>query len=338
MSAEAEDQYWMLQVHYDNPNNLTNIPITASLELYYTENLRENDVGLLQLGDIQPGSTTLLLPPSDPNHIIMGHCAPGCTDRIIGPSGEANVFATFLHTHRTGRGVRSMHFRNGRELPRIQWDDNYNFAYQQVRILREEHKILPGDLLLSRCQYDNTDRNGSVVTGGFSTREEMCSVFMYYYNRSPGFSLCRSEINTDNYFDLLGIQNVTWIEEIRQTVVSPPHRLAGMTMQDYANNHINWDLKTRKRLQSMQIYEPQVSRCPRFFYDNAQTQLEEQLRGNILRNTGRLPGSDGRAYFSVDDDTDHESVFPKNQPRWMPEPQCSRRKQIDITEESLLIQ
>lgn len=153
MRESEHDEYLMLQVHYDNPNNQTNLNVTVSLDMYHTTNLRENEVGVLQLGDMQPGSTTILVPPSETNRVIMGHCSPGCTERMLGPVGGANIFAVFLHTHLSGRGVRALHFRNGRELPWILGDDNYNFNYQQFRVLREEVKIEPGDLLINRKLY-----------------------------------------------------------------------------------------------------------------------------------------------------------------------------------------
>ena len=46
-----------------------------------------------------------------------------------------------------GRKLKIRHFRNGKELPWLASDDNYNFDYQQNRPLLEEVKIFPGDQL-----------------------------------------------------------------------------------------------------------------------------------------------------------------------------------------------
>lgn len=43
--------------------------------------------------------------------------------------------------------MRLRHYRDGKELPWLSSDDNYNFDYQQNRQLLEEIKILPGDQL-----------------------------------------------------------------------------------------------------------------------------------------------------------------------------------------------
>ncbi|ODM90943.1 DBH-like monooxygenase protein 1 [Orchesella cincta] len=308
---EIEDEYWMLQIHYDNPNNSTNLDVTVSLEAYYTDELRENEAGVLQMGDMQPGAHSIMIPPGSINHVIHGHCAPGCTDRILGEVSEngegVTMFATFLHTHMSGIGVRLMQFRDGQEMPWINYDDNYDFNFQQFRVLREPRQILPKDHILYRCVYDSTDRDGTAITGGFSTREEMCTAFTYYYKASRGFALCRSETRSAAYMNHLGISNYTWQRPIRQMVVTAPEQYAGLTMRDYVNNHIDWTIDYRRELQRLQIYEPQVTQCPRFYWEDGRD------------FTG--PGSDGNTYTSVDPGYEHESTMPRV-PRWQRPEQC----------------
>lgn len=58
--------------------------------------------------------------------------------------------------------------------------------------------------------FDNTGINGTVV-GGFSTRQEMCVAFGYYYNKIRNFQQCSSEIDSPNARALyLGVGNVSW--------------------------------------------------------------------------------------------------------------------------------
>jgi hypothetical protein len=38
-------------------------------------------------------------------------------------------------------------FRNGTELPWLDYDDNYDFDYQQNKLLVEEKVLFPGDQL-----------------------------------------------------------------------------------------------------------------------------------------------------------------------------------------------
>lgn len=48
---------------------------------------------------------------------------------------------------KSGRRMRLRHYRDGKELPWLSSDDNYNFDYQQNRPILEEIKIFPGDQL-----------------------------------------------------------------------------------------------------------------------------------------------------------------------------------------------
>ena len=75
------------------------------------------------------------------------------------PQDGIKVFQVFLHTHLTGREIHVRHFRNGKELSPIASDTNYDFNYQQARILPEPVTVLPGDVLLTECVYDTTDRH-----------------------------------------------------------------------------------------------------------------------------------------------------------------------------------
>ena len=49
-----------------------------------------------------------------------------------------NVFATLLHSHLAGYGIRVRHIRNGVELPPISVDSTYDFNYQYMRTLPKE--------------------------------------------------------------------------------------------------------------------------------------------------------------------------------------------------------
>ncbi|CAL8124866.1 unnamed protein product [Orchesella dallaii] len=259
MSIQNGTEYFLMETHYDNPNRLANLRVSVTLQTYYTSQLRKHDAGLLWVGHWTPGLPSLLIPPNSLSHVTMGHCAPGCTQRFL--EKEVNIFAAYLHTHLAGRGVRALHFRGNKELPWIISDDNYNFDYQQTRILRQERKLVPGDQLMIRCTYETTNSNGSVVEGGFSTRQEMCAMGLLYYNRVPNFTFCLSEIKTEAYHNFLGVRNVTWDGSIKDMVITDPPRFSGLTMKTYADNHIEWDIRMRTEIQRYHKSEPQTVNC-----------------------------------------------------------------------------
>lgn len=151
--GSIDGQYFMVQTHLDNPNSIPNINVTVTVEAFYTSQLRENDVSHLEVGTGKTvGSfASLLIPPNSLDHATLVHCAGGCTQRIV-VHGGISVFGGVLHTHQSGRKVRLMQIRrNGQqveELPWVLYDDNYRVGFQQVRMFREERRVLPGDQLI----------------------------------------------------------------------------------------------------------------------------------------------------------------------------------------------
>ncbi|CAL8068114.1 unnamed protein product [Orchesella dallaii] len=262
--SESNQEFFMLQVHYDNSNKKipSEITVSIALNIYYTNNLRENDAGIILVGSAVPSSTSLVIPPYSRNHIILGHCSKECTKKMLN-SGGIKVFAAFGHTHVAGREVRLRHFRNSKELSWIGADSNYNFAFQQMRLLKTERRIEPGDHLVQTCVYDSTGRNGTVVTGGYSTREEMCLMHLYYYARVNGIGNCLSEIREEGYnWNLLGIKNTTFAFHNRETVIREPSQFVGVTISNYLTNFIEWSEELKKEFQRQHIIQPQISVCP----------------------------------------------------------------------------
>ncbi|ODM92864.1 DBH-like monooxygenase protein 1 [Orchesella cincta] len=274
----------MLETHYDNPNQLSNLRVSVTLETYYTKRLR-----MLWIGEWSPAATSILVPPNSLSHVTMGHCAPGCTTRWL--DKEINVFAFLLHTHLAG------------------------------------------------CVYETTNTNGSVVEGGFSTRQEMCDALMYYYNRIPGMSFCLSEIKTEAYYNLLGIQNVTWDASRKDMAITSPPQFAGLTMQDYADNHIEWDIRMREEIQRYHKFEPHTVICPSAYPDPITEEEEEDLDngGKILRYSGNgeisliSKHSGWREPSQNIDENDvrsgdvHISALPQGVTRYRRPPQCTSR-------------
>ncbi|CAL8076544.1 unnamed protein product [Orchesella dallaii] len=295
--SEHGAEYFMLEVHYNNPNLIPNLNLRVSVEAYYTNQLREHDAGMLYIGEWSPGATTLLVPPNSIDYQFLGHCAPGCTQKYFGKTGNIKVFAAVQHTHLSGRGVRVLHFRGKKELPWISYDDNFDFNFQQFRVLRKEREVRPGDQLIMSCNYDTTEKNGSVAIGGFGTRQEMCHSFMYYYNRVPGASNCLSQIRTKEYNQTLGIESVIWDPSRVDMVITNPTQFAGLTMIEYGNNHVEWDIAKREEIQRHHRFQPQVVMCP--------SSLPEGYPSSIA--TG---------------DDEHLSEFPRNVKRYSRSPQC----------------
>ena len=56
---------------------------------------------------------------------------------------KVNVFGTFLHAHLAARQITARHFRNGKELDMIDADRNYDFNYQQYKMMGKPLELKP---------------------------------------------------------------------------------------------------------------------------------------------------------------------------------------------------
>ncbi|KAH9500325.1 DBH-like monooxygenase protein 1 [Bulinus truncatus] len=66
-------------------------------------------------------------------------------------------------------------------------DNNYDFDYQQMRLLPGERIIQKGDSLVTECDYDSTGQT-EITYGGLASTSEMCQSFLLYF---PKLSLSR---------------------------------------------------------------------------------------------------------------------------------------------------
>ncbi|XP_063889884.1 DBH-like monooxygenase protein 1 [Scylla paramamosain] len=194
--------YYVMEMHYDNPKLTEGIVDNSGLRLFYTEKLRKYDAGIMSVGH---SVTPYMIVPPKHTWKTVGHCSGHCTN-IAFPSEGIKVFQLFLHAHLLGRGLTVRHIRDGRELPVISQDLNYDFNYQQGRRLPQEVTVLPGDSFILECQYDA--RHKTVPTfGGEGTQEEMCLAFLMYYPKIS-MSWCHSFPKLENIYRPLGVKSI----------------------------------------------------------------------------------------------------------------------------------
>ncbi|ODM99667.1 DBH-like monooxygenase protein 1 [Orchesella cincta] len=178
------------------------------------------------------------------------------------PDGGMKVVALLLHSHNQGRKLKIQHFRNGKELPWISKDDNFNFDFQPGRNLRKEATILPGDQVTMKCIYDTTNRNSTTV-GGYGTDQEMCKTFLTYYPKMNDYGLCRSMIVSPKFTKrYLGINNFTWDRSQIEYIVNSPSELEALTISKVSDTVIDWNDELRAQLRLDHITRPQAVICP----------------------------------------------------------------------------
>ncbi|XP_062515120.1 DBH-like monooxygenase protein 1 homolog isoform X1 [Corticium candelabrum] len=196
MSGQTGAQYVMMETHYNNEKSGADYVDSSGIRIYYTPTKRQYDGAVLQFGHAFGQGYNLFLPPRKDNILTETLCPAACT-RASFPSKGVNVFGTMLHSHTVGKGIWIEHSRNGVQLPNIDSNYNYDFNFQDVVLLSNEVKILPGDDVQVFCDYDTTSRQ-HVTLGGEGATDEMCLAFLLVYPR-PSLACCVSQIPTQTF-------------------------------------------------------------------------------------------------------------------------------------------
>jgi dopamine beta-monooxygenase len=97
MSGTKGTQFILMEVHYDNPTQRSDIVDGSGMTFVYTSKLRQFDAGLVFFARLQE---TIIIPSGQTNFPIEAHCSSGCTANW--PKEGINVIASFLHAHTTG--------------------------------------------------------------------------------------------------------------------------------------------------------------------------------------------------------------------------------------------
>jgi len=194
--------YVMFEIHYDNPDSLT-FKDQSGFKIFYTDKVRPNDLVSIAIGN--QVSPYHVVPPGAKSFRTVGGCTEECTQKAIPPEGITATHLMF-HAHVQAKTIKLRHIRNGVELEPLSTDNNYDFNYQQSRVIKPPRKILPGDILLNECTYDS-EKNKYPIYGGLSTREEMCMTFLYTYPRVD-LALCFWYPEYDTFYNAVGINKV----------------------------------------------------------------------------------------------------------------------------------
>ncbi|BFG03078.1 MOXD1 homolog 1 [Drosophila madeirensis] len=213
MGGSMGVKYYMLEIHYDNPNGKKSVD-HSGFRIHYTHNLRAYDAGIMISGISI--SDTQLIPPGQKLFRSVGICGPSCSS-VIFPQNGIKIISGTIHSHQAGRKMSLRHIRDGKELSRIIEDDNFDYRYQQFHQLANETVVLPGDYIITDCAYETIERKRPTF-GGYSTKQEMCLSFITYY---PKIELagCYSMTPVREFFEMFGVSqfyslNMTDVENL----------------------------------------------------------------------------------------------------------------------------
>lgn len=199
---------FLLEIHYDNPKRKSGVIDSSGFEMILIPARRKFDGAIIEIGQIPFDPLfrfTQMIPPYQPDFKSNSICLSSCIYDVYPPTTSEiiimKIFAVLLHAHLLGRQIILHHFRNGKELPNIAADRNYDFNYQEMVFLKKEVEVLRGDDLKVECTYNSMARS-KFTWGGLSTSDEMCLAYVMYYPK----------MRTTNCLSAIGVVDTKWRE------------------------------------------------------------------------------------------------------------------------------
>lgn len=193
------NKYVMLEVHYNNPEKRNDWVDSSGIMLHITSHKRKYDAAIMELG--LEYTDKMAIPGRQKAFPLTGYCIPQCTGVGL-PTEGVIVFGSQLHTHLTGVAVWTRHSRQGVELPYLNKDMHYSTHFQEIRILHQPVRLLPGDYLETTCVYNTEDKENATI-GGHAITDEMCVNYMHYYPATD-LEVCKSAVSNlalEKYFE-----------------------------------------------------------------------------------------------------------------------------------------
>ncbi|XP_035690508.1 DBH-like monooxygenase protein 1 isoform X1 [Branchiostoma floridae] len=249
VGAPGDPTFLLMETHYNNAQRKKGMKDSSGIRLLYTSELREYDLGLMQLG-MEVGHTQII-PPGSQSFVSVGNCYPDCLEKAMEAESidKINVIGVHFHAHLAARKMRVRHVRNGVELPWLGNDENFDFNFQQTIRLQKEREVLKGDYLIVECTYDTTDRE-EITHGGPNTQDEMYLGHILHYPKMK-LRRCKSNPHRVAYLEALGATEVMFRAGKDDFVPIQPPQMAGKSMKKLLHS-VSWNEELRQKFQAVQ--------------------------------------------------------------------------------------
>ena len=173
---------FLINYHFNNPDLQKGKVDNSGLKFYYSFEPREQEMGMLQLGDPYIGLFGQPVGVGVTRHKFT--CDPSCSAVALSErkGQNATVFREGLHMHTSGIRAVNQQFRNG-ELIHQGSAEYFDFKQQGIQYVEQEpFDIQPGDSFNTTCYYMNNNSEAN-RTFGYASSQEMCIAFLMYYPR-----------------------------------------------------------------------------------------------------------------------------------------------------------
>ncbi|CAF1495013.1 unnamed protein product [Rotaria sp. Silwood1] len=102
MGADFSVVYYMIQMHFNNPERISNRADNSGIRFFLGDTLRQYDIGYLTLG-VLANEVSLAIPPNVEQFNVDSYCPMEVTANI--PESGITVFGAFPHAHLQGKQV-----------------------------------------------------------------------------------------------------------------------------------------------------------------------------------------------------------------------------------------
>lgn len=171
-------EFFVLEMHFDNPNNLQGIVDHSGMILRGIEKAGSPlaDAGIALMG-IELENT--IVPPRKAAHrATVGFQASAWADM----NETIYIFSYMHHLHKLGtkQWLRATWEETGEEAGEIACNTNYDFDLQEVAPRRQVFEFKRGMNMTLDCVWDSSDKD-EITYGGDETDDEMCVfIFMFW--------------------------------------------------------------------------------------------------------------------------------------------------------------
>ncbi|CAN0322479.1 unnamed protein product [Ectocarpus fasciculatus] len=175
-----------IQTHYNNPDGVSGMNDSSGVRVYYTEELRPIQMGVLKLGDPHVDLAEQSLP--DGKSSFSFGCPGTCTETNF-EEEEVTIFNHVLHMHENGQRMVTHQYRNdsegNEELIQTAEVEYYSFLQAGAHVVTVDGggTIKKGDTFTTQCLYDTSlsSVDPANVTFGPGSEQEMCVDIVFYY-------------------------------------------------------------------------------------------------------------------------------------------------------------
>eukprot|EP01125_Pyxidicula_operculata_P005302 TRINITY_DN1906_c0_g2_i3.p1 TRINITY_DN1906_c0_g2~~TRINITY_DN1906_c0_g2_i3.p1 ORF type:complete len:480 (+),score=77.27 TRINITY_DN1906_c0_g2_i3:313-1752(+) len=182
--GEYDIKYLVFEIHYNNDYKTSGLVDETSVDIYYTEQLRQYDAGIMFLGDTF--GAEMPIPPMVESYHVESECPSYCTSKWPHP---IHIITDLLHMHRHGDMAYSTVNRNGTSIQQLNRVEYFDIKYQS----RTDMDVIinPGDSINTHCIFSNSGKKP--VPFSIQTDAEMCMEFISYYPKlytKGGYTTC----------------------------------------------------------------------------------------------------------------------------------------------------